>query len=253
MQMCWVRILLKQTLTQPSLHNVLSIAQRYHNGVFENGLLILSWHLPNKRAIPWREYFLRNLAYCNAFTSHFSIAILSWTIYASLPLAFKGMGCKISFSGWKINFIFSVALSFFFFVRFWRFPLVVHVGDETIMSWHHYAFLLMTWLGAPLWRMLYRKAWRLGQLFSREPVNSFENIFFVVVVINYVIKVVKTQREKFLRENKRQSVYCVTSKEIARPPFSSLWKKCQNTNLEKGFCFAVQPNILISHYLVVRN
>lgn len=203
MQMCWVRILLKQTLTQPSLHNVLSIAQRCD--VFENGLLILYWLLPNQRAISLREYFLRNLAYCNAFTSHFSIDILSWKMYASCPLAFKGMGCKISFSGWKISFIFSIALSFFVFVRVWSFPLVVQVGDKTIMSWHHYAFLLMTWLGAPLWRTLYRKAWRLGQLFSRESVNSFENIFFFVVVINYVIKAVNTQREKFLQENKHDS------------------------------------------------
>ena len=200
MQMFSVRIFLKQSLTQPSLHTVLSIAQRYD--VFEKGLLRLSCHLPNQRAISWRTCFLRNLAYCNAFTSHFSIDILSWKMYALFPLAFKGMGCKISFSGWKTNFIFSIALSFFFFVRFWSFPLVVHVGDETIMSWHHYAFLLMTWLGAPLWRMLYRKAWRLGQLFSRESVNSFNNVFFFVVVINYVIKVVNTQREKFLQENK---------------------------------------------------
>ena len=181
-------------LTQPSLDAVLSIAQRY--GVFEKGLLRLSCHLPNQRAISWRTCFLKNLAYCNAFTSHFSIATLSWTMYASFPLAFKGMGFKISFCGWKINFIFSIAHSFFFFfVRFWSFPLVVQAGNETIMSWHHYAFLLMTWLP---WRMLYRKAWRLGQLFSRESVNSFENIAFFVV-INHVIKVVNTQQEKFLQ------------------------------------------------------
>ena len=202
MQMFSVRIFLKQSLTQPSLHTVLSIAQRY--GVFEKGLLRLSCHLPNQRAISWRTCFLRNLAYCHAFTSHFSIAILSWTTYASFPLAFKGMGCKISFSGWKINFIFSIVHSFFFFVRFWSFPLVVQAGNETIMPWHHYAFLLMTWLGVPLWRLLYRKAWRLGQLFSRGSVNSFENIAFIVV-INHVIKVVNTQREKFLPENKHDS------------------------------------------------